>query len=437
MPKRIVSFDTEAAPGQRMPPAVKAELNATYGWPDGLLNSKARPGAQALGIIQTELNTLASFGGGTLQLASGLFDDLSTITMPAYCSIRGVGWSITQENKGTVLRFAVGQHGILMNGQASTLMDLSVISKEAGSGNSVGVTINHTRLNLTRVNVGKFGKHGFLIDSLGGSGNKNLTRMDQCRSYSNGGDGIHIAGADSNAGVFTLLDLTGNGGAQIYCQGARNYFIGCHIDSATAPNAVAVLDNALSNSYDVYIEGTTTPSGDVFRIGPNSYHGSLTSLLYAGGKVEGSAGNIASWRIEEGSKSRSVTLTTTNRQGAAAVDGEYRFDVGVTSPGVLRLRNVTAGVDVFSVAANGSFISFASPPIPSPNLGQDLGRSANVWRDVYTQSVRLANTTTLPTAGVSRRGQVITVQGGTGVADQMYMCRKKADESYEWAKLTA
>lgn len=41
----------------------------------------------------------------------------------------------------------------------------------------------------------------------------------------------------------------------------------------------------------------------------------------------------------------------------------------------------------------------------------------------------------LPTADATRRGQLRWLQGGAGVADGMYVCRKKADDTYEWALL--
>lgn len=51
-------------------------------------------------------------------------------------------------------------------------------------------------------------------------------------------------------------------------------------------------------------------------------------------------------------------------------------------------------------------------------------------------SVKLASIGSLPAAASSYRGAIACVQGGTGVADQFYLCRKKADESYEWVQIT-
>ncbi|MFJ4288154.1 right-handed parallel beta-helix repeat-containing protein, partial [Paenarthrobacter nicotinovorans] len=41
----------------------------------------------------------------------------------------------------------------------------------------------------------------------------------------------------------------------------------------------------------------------------------------------------------------------------------------------------------------------------------------------------------LPTADAMRRGQMRLIQGASGVADGLYLCRKKADDTYEWLLL--
>ncbi|QDP42877.1 hypothetical protein HWC53_gp212 [Bacillus phage vB_BmeM-Goe8] len=43
--------------------------------------------------------------------------------------------------------------------------------------------------------------------------------------------------------------------------------------------------------------------------------------------------------------------------------------------------------------------------------------------------------TSLPTADVNQRGRIIRTEGGTGVADAVYICIKKADDTYDWAQL--
>jgi hypothetical protein len=51
------------------------------------------------------------------------------------------------------------------------------------------------------------------------------------------------------------------------------------------------------------------------------------------------------------------------------------------------------------------------------------------------QNVFIYGLTSLPTPGAGQRGRIVFIQGGTGVADGVYVCRKKADDTYEWARL--
>ncbi|MNY10874.1 hypothetical protein D3C86_1438740 [compost metagenome] len=41
----------------------------------------------------------------------------------------------------------------------------------------------------------------------------------------------------------------------------------------------------------------------------------------------------------------------------------------------------------------------------------------------------------LPTAAAKYRGKIYRVQGGTGVADALYICQKLANETYNWIQI--
>lgn len=43
----------------------------------------------------------------------------------------------------------------------------------------------------------------------------------------------------------------------------------------------------------------------------------------------------------------------------------------------------------------------------------------------------------LPTASESYRGKILRVEGGAGVADKLYMCMKKADDTYAWVQVAS
>lgn len=55
--------------------------------------------------------------------------------------------------------------------------------------------------------------------------------------------------------------------------------------------------------------------------------------------------------------------------------------------------------------------------------------------DMNTSGLIAGKVASLPTAGVTHRGKVLRIEGGEGVADAFYLCRKKADDTYEWKQL--
>lgn len=44
-------------------------------------------------------------------------------------------------------------------------------------------------------------------------------------------------------------------------------------------------------------------------------------------------------------------------------------------------------------------------------------------------------TSVLPTPSASNRGQIIYLEKNSGVADEIYICRKNANDSYQWLKI--
>jgi len=56
-----------------------------------------------------------------------------------------------------------------------------------------------------------------------------------------------------------------------------------------------------------------------------------------------------------------------------------------------------------------------------------------IYNDVFLQLAKITNS--LPSASDIHRGKLIRVEGGTGEKDILYLCKKKADETYAWLKL--
>lgn len=73
-------------------------------------------------------------------------------------------------------------------------------------------------------------------------------------------------------------------------------------------------------------------------------------------------------------------------------------------------------------------------------LGYDLDSRANHRirdnvGDDYSNYIR--RVTTLPTASATERGNVARTEGGTGVADAVYVCVKLDDDTYDWVEIGA
>jgi len=76
--------------------------------------------------------------------------------------------------------------------------------------------------------------------------------------------------------------------------------------------------------------------------------------------------------------------------------------------------------------------------IPTFDDGVNLGdettplRFANLF---LSQFIKLGGVASLPTADASYRGKMIRLEPGAGAKDILYLCKKKADDTYAWLKL--
>lgn len=109
-----------------------------------------------------------------------------------------------------------------------------------------------------------------------------------------------------------------------------------------------------------------------------------------------------------------------------------------TSSGNLQL------VSGSTITSNGT-LSFSTAPsaalTTTPNLF--IGSNGNVGVGTATPGtslevaggLRINTTTAKPTCDSTQRGTAWLQQGGGGVADLMFFCMKKSDESYQWVQL--
>jgi hypothetical protein len=77
----------------------------------------------------------------------------------------------------------------------------------------------------------------------------------------------------------------------------------------------------------------------------------------------------------------------------------------------------------------GDFALNAVPTYGDPMVHQCVSAGTpGTWRTLFGTEAVAA----LPTASAAFRSGILTLQGGTGVADEAYVCLKKADGSYHW-----
>jgi len=66
----------------------------------------------------------------------------------------------------------------------------------------------------------------------------------------------------------------------------------------------------------------------------------------------------------------------------------------------------------------------------------DLIKTLYMDDDCYIQVGRDSDGS-LPTPSSYYRGKMIRVEGGAGVADKLYCCMKKADDTYAWVQIAS
>ena len=81
--------------------------------------------------------------------------------------------------------------------------------------------------------------------------------------------------------------------------------------------------------------------------------------------------------------------------------------------------------------------------VAAPAVGADIARLDTVTGlavqkagDAMTGPLAIGNVAALPAADISRRGQMLRVEGGVGVKDRLHICEKNAADAYVWTPIT-
>lgn len=286
----------------------------------------ARPDGQGdnLQAFQQAIHALAvdKNRGGRLFIPPGRY----RFSAPLHIS-RGMvleGASGAGRNAGTVLTFDSGLDGIIIDrastsddggaGDWTVIRDLAVQAVARGSSGN-GLTL-HARARIENVYVRGFGGNGIEIAATargnGANSNANNWNLENIFIEQNGGHGLHVIGADANAGIAVAVSAMGNDGWGFLDESfLGNTYIGCHSEgnkkggySVTNPNARSVFVGSYTengqppnviNSPSMVVGGFFGPQGTGYfladgTISPNwtarnQKDAKLTTTLGFGGEV--------------------------------------------------------------------------------------------------------------------------------------------------------
>ena len=195
--------------------------------------------------------------GATLHIPYGTYRLSGSLHIERSMILQGV--SGAGNYGGTVLRFDSGVTGIIVHrpttspgggrGDWSVIRDL-IVTAAGKSGTAHGIQL-HARANIENCLVRDFSGNGIHIHtSTNPSTNANNWKIENTRSINNGGHGLYTNGPDSNAGVATGLDASGNDGWGVYDSSfLGNTYVACH----TAANGLGAYKSDSLNGYNVLV----------------------------------------------------------------------------------------------------------------------------------------------------------------------------------------
>ncbi|MAE62119.1 MAG: hypothetical protein CMJ49_12270 [Planctomycetaceae bacterium] len=172
--------------------------------------------------------------GGKINIANGDYYLARTWEITKLLTIEGRQSAHHVQSSVSRLMFPPNTTGLRVRTGYSTIRDLTV---HAMSKDNTGHGIHASgAIYVQRVNVQYFAENGFNIvaSASKGTGNANLWSMTDCSALNNGGHGLFVSGADTNAGVCSKFNGTWNDGWQIYDDSLLgNTYIQCHTASAS------------------------------------------------------------------------------------------------------------------------------------------------------------------------------------------------------------
>lgn len=277
------------------------------------------------------------------------------------------------------------------------------------------------------------GKINLQLAPADGSGwvNQNTIIGGRCSIQSAEGTNIvgtrHLliaAGANPvNNNLFVNVSVEGNGPEfHLECFGNYNVFQNCRWEASLGAK--------------VQFNGTNGNS-NVVAYGYNAHQVTLTQVsgaLYnhifsrAGQRLQASAGAPGVLIVENSSSSDNPAITIMAAGAGYSADPatDYTVAMGAQTANFKRNTDTQPRVQIDGQNSRLYFTNGATTPTHYFTNFGSTGLAASAY-------FRVGSVTSLPTASVNYRGMRIRIEGGAGVADVEYLCRKKADDTYEWA----
>lgn len=298
--------------------------------------ASALTAAASGGVIAVPASTAGCY------LASALTISSNSVTL------RGVGWSYGAQQAPSTLLFAAGVNGIVASGNAVSVENLFVKSKDTGANSDVGIHFTGGRPYIERVTVQSFGGAGFEWDSAGGKNVDHWYAAD-LRALSNFGDGfLFVGGTDTNAGTGVNMDASLNGGIGFNLSSSgvnENTFIGPL--AATNTGGDYVIAGASSSNYflNAYCESGT---GSSFIIGASDSFNQVVFPNFGLCTTITNNGGQSNQIYYSYSSSPGVAQIFLNPPpGTAVGSGQtYELSSGIFNPKDFDIRDVTGTADL-------------------------------------------------------------------------------------------
>jgi hypothetical protein len=292
------------------------------------------------------MSQAAAKNGTTLWVPFGVYRLSGTLHITRQMILQGVsgsGWYA-----GTTLLFDPGVTGIIVDrantspdggqGDWSVIRDIAIRAR-GKAGTEHGIWLKARAL-IENCYVGGFSGNGIEINastSYSPKTNANNWEVHNCRIDGNAGHGLHVEGADANAGRAIGIDSSSNGGWGFYDQSfLGNTYVACH----AAGNALGGYNSPKASARNVFV-GCYTEGGQP----PNVIN---APSIVVGGMMAGTQGT--GYFFIDGALSPNVRVTSASgpitttlgfageiKQGAlsfGASDGlPYRLQYGFSAPG--------------------------------------------------------------------------------------------------------